>query len=284
MTADRHVIGTSARPDLPLAVVIGAGGLGMAVARRLALGYRVLVADIDGPGAEAKAARLRDEGCDATAIACDVTAPGDVAALAGAVAARGGMQALAVVAGLSPSLGDYRTIMRVNLMGAAMVCEALLPHALPGTAAVLIASLAAHSLVPSAEAQAVLRDASAPDLAERLEGVLGERASPAMAYVHSKFGLRMYARARAPEWGGHGCRILTLSPGLIATPQGALEFEKSPGKRAMYEKSPLARECTMLEVADVAEFLLSARASFISGTDVLVDGGLDAALKGGATV
>ena len=71
-----------------------------------------------------------------------------------------------------------------------------------------------------------------------------------------------------------------MSPGLIATPMGALEFEKSPGKRAMYEKSPLKRECTMLEIADVAEFLVSPRASFISGTDILVDGGLAAALAG----
>lgn len=282
MKSQPHVIGTSARPDLPLAVVIGAGGLGKAVVRRLALSYRVLMADIAGERAEAEAARMREDGCDVTAIACDVTADEDVAALARAVAGRGGMQALAVVAGLSPSLGDYDTIMRVNLMGAAKVCEALRPHASPGAAAVLVASLAAHSLTPGEEAQAILRDPCAPDLAARLAQVLGEQATPPMAYVHSKFGLRLYARAKAPEWGAQGCRILTLSPGLIATPQGALEFEKSPGKRAMYEKSPLQRECTMLEVADVLEFLLSPRAAFISGTDILVDGGLDAALKNGA--
>lgn len=273
-----HKLGSSERPDLPLAVVVGAGALGSAVARRLALSNRVLLADIDLGAAEGKAAQMRGDGCDVTAIACDVTSAQDVSALARQVESAGGLGALVYVTGLSPSLGDFRTIMRVNLSGAAQVVDALLPHALPGAAAVLIASLAAHSLTPSAQAQAVLREPGGGDLAERLAAVLGDAATPQMAYVHSKYGLLMLARRQARAWGARGARIVSLSPGLIATPQGALEFEKSPGKRRMFDASPLARECTMLEVADVAEFLTSARASFISGTDVLVDGGLNAAL------
>ena len=74
--------------------------------------------------------------------------------------------------------------------------------------------------------------------------------------------------------GGLGARIVSLSPGLIATPQGAREFEKSAGKMKLYERTPLGREGTMLEIADAIEFLASDRASFISGTDLLVDGGL----------
>lgn len=273
-----HVLGTSARPDLPLAVIVGAGALGMAMARRFALSHRVMLADIDGARAEASAKTMRDEGCDATAIACDVTSREQVAALAGAVRERGGFGAWVQVAGLSPSLGDYRTIMRVNLMGCALVAEALLPEARPGAAGILVASLAAHSFTPSSEAQAVLADPTRDDLAERLAEVIGDMATPPMAYTHSKFGMLMMARRLASEWGARDARIVSLSPGLIATPQGALEFEKSPGKRAMFDKSPLRRECTMLEIADVAEFLASPRGSFISGTDILVDGGLAAAL------
>lgn len=279
MEINGYTVRSTARPDLPLAVVIGAGAMGMAVARRMAQAHRVLLADIDAARAEAEAARMRDEGCDATAIACDVTAPADVAALAAAAAERGGVGAYVHVAGLSPSLGDYRTIVRVNLLGVAQVAGALLPHMLPGAAGVLIASLAAHSMTPSAEAQAVLADPAAPDLAERLAAVLGEQATPQMAYTHSKFGLLMYARRNAAAWGARGARIVSLSPGLIATPQGALEFAKSEGKQRMFAASPLRRECTMLEIADAVEFLTSRRASFISGIDLLVDGGLDAALK-----
>jgi NAD(P)-dependent dehydrogenase (short-subunit alcohol dehydrogenase family) len=273
-----HVIGTSARPDHPLAVVVGAGALGMAVARRLAPGYRLMLVDIDGNAAETRAAQMRAEGCDATAVACDTTDAASVAAMAEAVAARGGFRALVYVAGLSPSAGSFHAILRVNLGGAARVCEALLPLAGQGSAAVLISSLAAHGAPPPTEVVELLKRPAAGDLAEQAAAAMGDQATPPMAYVISKWGMNLYARRQAASWGARGARIVSLSPGLIATPMGALEFEKSPGKRAMYDKSPLRRECTMLEVADVAEFLVSPRASFISGTDILVDGGLAAAL------
>jgi NAD(P)-dependent dehydrogenase (short-subunit alcohol dehydrogenase family) len=273
-----HRIGSSERPDLPLAVVVGAGALGMAVARRMALTHRILLADLDGAAAQERAAAMREDGCDALAAACDVTSREDVAALAGTVAERGGLGAMIYVAGLSPSAAGFEAIVRVNLGGAARVAEALLPLTRPGSASVLISSLAAHSYCPPSELAAILRDASAPDLAARLAAELGERAVPQLAYPLSKWGMNLYCRRQAAAWGARGARIVSLSPGLIATPMGALEFERSPGKRAMYEKSPLRRECTMLEVADAAEFLVSPRASFISGTDLLVDGGLAAAL------
>ena len=276
-----HVIGTSDRPDLSLAVVVGAGALGMAMARRMALHHRVLLVDVDGARAEANAAAMRSEGCDAQPFACDITSPGDVAALAAEVSRRGPFAVLVQVAGLSPSAASFRDIVRVNLMGAAMVAEALLPMAGPGTAAIWISSLAAHGPQPGAEVQAILRQASASDLAERLAAAMGDQAIPPMAYTVSKWGMNLYCRRQAVAWGERGARIVSVSPGLIATPMGALEFEKSPGKKAMYEKSPLKRECTMLEIADAVEFLASPKASFISGTDLLVDGGLAAALAEG---
>jgi NAD(P)-dependent dehydrogenase (short-subunit alcohol dehydrogenase family) len=279
MGGQDYVIGSSARADLPLCVVIGAGTMGMAIARRMAQTHRVLIADIDGARADAGAAAMRGEGCDARSLACDVTDPQGVAGLAVRAGDLGGLGTLVHVAGLSPSLGDFRTIMRVNLTGVALVAEALLPHARAGSAAILIASLAAHIFRPSDEAMAVLRDPAAPDLAEQLAAVLGsDSATPQRAYAHSKWGVMAYARKAAERWGEKGARIVSLSPGLIATSQGALEFDNSAGKRAMFERSPLAREGTMLEIADAVEFLASARASFISGTDLLVDGGLAGAL------
>jgi NAD(P)-dependent dehydrogenase (short-subunit alcohol dehydrogenase family) len=276
-----HILGTSDRPDLPLAVVIGAGTMGMAVARRMAQRRRVLLADIRGDHAAAQAEVMRSEGCDARGIACDVTDPAAVQELAAEVAQLGGLGTLVHVAGLSPSLGDYATIMRVNLTGVALVAAAMLPLAGPGSAAILISSLAAHNFRPGEAAIAALADPAAPDLAERLAEALGpERANPQMAYVHSKWGVMAYTRRHAAAWGARGARIVSLSPGLIATSQGAIEFEKSEGKRALYARTPLAREGTMLEIADAVEFLASERASFISGTDLLVDGGLAGTLSG----
>lgn len=270
-----HEVGTSRRPDWPLAVVIGAGGMSVVIARRLSQHHRVLIADLNGGKAAAAARMLCDEGGDVMAQACDVTDPTSVARLADTVAANGPFRALAHVAGLSPSLANFATIVRVNLLGPALVTRALLPHAGPGTAAVVIASLAAHNFEPSEAIEAVLNEPARLDLAERLAAVLGpDDSTPQRAYALSKFGVRSLCRHEAASWGKYGARIVSLSPGLIASPQGATEFANNPRKYALLDKTPVAREGTMLEIADAAEFLLSDRASFISGTDLLVDGGL----------
>lgn len=270
-----HEIGTSRRPDWGLAVVVGAGGMGMAVARRLSQSYRILITDIDGKRAAAAAQSLCHEGGDAVAVTCDVTDPASVAALAGTVGERGPFRVLAHVAGLSPSLADFPTIIRVNLLGPALVTKALLPFASKGTAAVMIASLAAHNVHPAERVEAILRDPVQAGIAERLAAELGaDSSTPATAYSLSKHALLGLCRREAATWGERGARIVSLSPGLIATPQGATEFANNPRKHQLLGRTPLSREGTMLEIANVVEFLVSDKASFISGTDLLVDGGL----------
>lgn len=263
-----------------LAVVIGAGTLGTAVAQRLAQDGPVLVADIDEARAEAVAAGLRADGTEAKAIGCDVTCAASVAHLAQAVAEAGGFRVLAHVAGLSPSLADFATILRVNLRGPALVAQALLPLVVPGAAAVLIGSMAGHLSRPDADVLALLAEPLAPDLVERMAARLGEKATPEAAYALSKHALMALVRRLAPAWGARGGRIVSLSPGMIATTQGAAEFAANPNKHRMFAASPLAREGTMAEVAEALAFLASDRASFITGTDLLVDGGLTAALTG----
>jgi len=278
-----HKIGTSERPDLGLAVVVGAGGLGVALARRMALACRVLLVDVDAERAAVEAERLRGEGCDARATGCDITRPEQVAALAGEVAGDGGFRALLQVAGLSPAGGTFRQIVDVNLHGAALVVEAFRPIAGPGSAAVMISSMAAHLFVPPAAALDLLREPTAIDLSDRLELALGaEAATPTAGYGLSKWGMNLMVRRQAAAWGQQGARIVSLSPGIIATPMGAREFSVNPTKHELFAKSPIPRECTMLEIADVAEFLTSPRASFISGTDLRVDGGLTSVVLDGA--
>jgi NAD(P)-dependent dehydrogenase (short-subunit alcohol dehydrogenase family) len=275
-----HKIGTSERPDWPLAVVVSAGGMGMAAARRLSQRHRVLLADIDRDRAERGAEMLRDDGGDANAIACDITNAVAVRALGESVGVLGGFRVLAHVAGISPSLGDFRTIMRVNLVGAVAVAEALRPRATTATAAIFISSLAGHNFRPAEAVELVLRNPADPDFIEKLIAVLGEtEATPQRAYALSKWALMAYCRSQASAWGERGARIVSLSPGMIATPQGALEFKRSPNKLKLFAHTPLKREGTMLEIADAIEFLASDRASFITGTDLLVDGGLAAALS-----
>lgn len=277
--AKRPEVGTSARPDLPLAVVVGAGGMGMAVARRLGQRFRLLIADRNAEHLESCVALLRRDGHDVHGATCDVTDSAAVSSLASRTAQMGPMRVLAHVVGLSPSMGDWRALMGVNLVGATLVANAMLPLAGAGTAAVFVASLAGHRVEPAERIVALLDQPLEPNFFSALEAALTEPASSTLAYQYSKWALIRMCRRLSPAWGARGARIVSLSPGLIATAMGALEFERQPMKYDLLAKTPLAREGTMLEIADAVEFLTSERASFISGTDLLVDGGIAAALS-----
>jgi len=272
--------GTNERPGLGLAVVVGAGGMGMAIARRLGQHHRLLLADRDAAHLDRQVAALHAEGHVATGSVCDITKAEDVGALAERVGQQGGFQALAHVAGLSPSMGDWAAIMSVNLVGAALVERALLPHAGSFTAAVFISSLAAHIGPPAPDVLALLDQPLDSGFLPALAGKLGDAATSQLAYQHSKLALNRLCVRGAASWGRRGARIISVSPGLIATPMGALEFSRQPMKYQLLQKTPLQREGTMIEIADAVEFLLSSKASFISGIDVLVDGGLAAAMRG----
>lgn len=270
--------GVSDRPDWPLAVVIGAGGIGLAIARRLGQRHRLLIVDLDGGRAEAEAQRLCAEGHDATAHQCDITDAAAVDGLAGVVARAGSFRVLAHVAALSPSMAPAETILSVNLTGAFLVERALLPLAGQGTVAIFIASIAGHLGFFAEPVMVQIDRALDGNLPGRLEIACGAPITPGEAYRLSKRGLMRLCQRRAAAWGGRGARIVSLSPGLIASPMGALEFQNSPAKHRILPLTPVSREGSMLEIADAAEFLASDRASFISGVDLLVDGGLSAAL------
>jgi NAD(P)-dependent dehydrogenase (short-subunit alcohol dehydrogenase family) len=264
----------SARPELPLAVVVSAGGIGSALARRLGQRNRLLVVDKDARALEQAVGSLAADGYDATGALCDITDPASVAALGKTVGAAGPMRILAHVAGLSPNMADWRSIMTVNLVGAARVAEALVERAGEGTAALFVSSLAGHvPPEPSAQVLAVLDAPLAPDFLDRLAAAEPSEVTSHRAYSLSKRGLNRMCRAKAAQWAERGGRINSLSPGPIASPMGAFENARSPIKAEMLKKMPLRREGTMLEVADAAEFLTSDRASYITGIDLLIDGG-----------
>ena len=263
----------------PLAVVVGVGDMGMAVARRFGQHHRLLLADLSAQRLDAVAAQLRAEGSEVETAVCDVTDADSVAALAQCVDRLGPLRALIHVAGLSPSLAPWQTILRVNLIGPQRMMAAMLERAVPGTAAIFVASLAGHALQPSPELQRVLAAPLAPDFLDRLVQVNGGEPSPGLSYSLSKQALIRLCRQQAPAWGARAARGVSVSPGMIATLQGRTEFDSNPAKRVRFEKTPLQRQGTLHEIVDAIEFLASERASFISGTDLLVDGGLDAATQ-----
>jgi NAD(P)-dependent dehydrogenase (short-subunit alcohol dehydrogenase family) len=269
----------SVHRDLPLALVVGAcGGLGLACARRLGQRYRLVLTDIDAGRLEGIAEQLADEGISNVAVPCNITDDDSVAALMHAATEQGALSALVHVVGLSPVAGDWRRIMAVNLPGAARVAQAALPLMQRG-AAVFVSSLAAHNAGDVTRMHAVLDNPLVPDFIDQMAAAIGAAPDPVRSYTLSKYGLNRMVRRLAYSWGAAGHRIVSLSPGLIASPMGEREFTASPQKWELLQQTPLQRQGSLGEIVDAMEFLVSDRASFITGTDLLVDGGILAALS-----
>ncbi len=261
-------------------VVIGVGGMGEAIVRRSGGGRTVLVADV-GDRAEDAAGRLRTDGYEVTAAQVDVSDPASVTALAGAAAGLGPVTAVAHTAGVSPVQAASDLVIAVDLLGVAHVLEAFGAVVAPGGAGVIISSMSAHLRGPlPADDETALSRTPAADLGALacVEDARGQ--DPGLAYAFAKRANQLQVRAAAGPWGQRGARINSISPGVIATTMGEAELAGpyGEGMRQMVEASATKRTGTAEEIASAADFLLGPDASFVTGTDLLVDGGVVAAL------
>ena len=265
-------------------VVVGIGAMGVAVAHRCGSGARVLLADFSDAALDAAAATLSDQGHDITTHRTDVADRGSVDALVAAANTLGAVRGVVHTAGVSPVQASSERVVAVDLLGAEHMLDAFAGAVASGGAGVVIASMAGHLRGPlSSEDEQALAGASSADLPALPCVKSAMSADPGLAYAFAKRAVMIRVAAASVAWGRRGARINSISPGVIATPMGHAELAGPSGAfmRGMVDASGTARLGTPDDIATAAEFLLSPQASFITGIDLLVDGGAVAAVRTG---
>ena len=260
-------------------VVIGAGSIGQAIARRVGSGKQVLLADLKLENAVAAAKVLADAGFDVSTTVVDVSKRSDVVALAQKAAALGEVTGLIHAAGVSPTQASPKAILTVDLYGTALVLEVFGSVMTPGGAGVVIASQSGHRLPALPPEQDKALATTPVEELLSLPFLQPDQIKDSLhAYQISKRGNSLRVMAEAVRWGKRGARINTISPGVIITPlaHDELTGPRGPGYRRMIDLCPAGRAGTPDEVGTVGALLMGAEGAFITGSDFLMDGGVTA--------
>jgi NAD(P)-dependent dehydrogenase (short-subunit alcohol dehydrogenase family) len=260
----------------------GAGGMGLATAKVVGRDQPVVLCDVRQDRLDGAAAALRDLGVAVTPVNCDVTDRDAVAGLMKTAADLGELGSVIHTAGVSPAMGDAEYVMRTNAIGTVNVNEVFYEVAGEGSAIVNVASMAAHMLpeemIPTARFPMALTDADA-FVTEVLPvcDIAGADAASGIAYAVSKSFVRWYSTSQAERFNGRGLRVVSVSPGSIDTEMGRLEEKNGAG--AMVTDAAVPRWGKPEEMAELLAFCASAKAGYLTGTDILNDGGVIASMR-----
>jgi NAD(P)-dependent dehydrogenase (short-subunit alcohol dehydrogenase family) len=260
-------------------VVIGAGSIGQAIARRVSVSKHVLLADVRKENAEAAAAVLSNAGYEVSTATVDVSSRPSVDALVEAATAIGEVTGVIHAAGVSPSQASPATILAVDLYGTALVLEEFGNVIAPGGSCVVIASMSGHRLPAlTAEQDKALATTPADDLLALAMLQPDQLTDSLHAYQVSKRCNSLRVMAEAVKWGKRGARVNTISPGIVITPlaKDELTGPRGEGYRRMIELCPVGRAGTPDEVGTVGALLMGPDGAFITGSDFLMDGGVTA--------
>jgi NAD(P)-dependent dehydrogenase (short-subunit alcohol dehydrogenase family) len=261
-------------------VVIGAGSIGQAIARRVGAGKQVLLADLRQENSDAAAKVLSEAGFEVSTAIVDVSSRESVRSLIDTASAMGGISGLIHAAGVSPTQASPSTILKVDLFGTALILEEFGNVIESGGSGVVIASQSGHRLPALSPDQDKALATTPTEQLLSLSMLQPDQVKDSLhAYQLSKRGNSLRVMAEAVRWGKRGARINTISPGIIITPlaKDELAGPRGDGYRRMIEVSAVGRAGTPDEVGAVGAMLMGRDGAFITGSDFLMDGGVTAA-------
>lgn len=260
-------------------ILTGAGQIGMAIARRVGYGMKIVIGDKKIENAATISDIMNKAGYDTVALEMDLSSRESIRNIIAEAQKLGDISMLVNAAGVSPSQASIETILKVDLYGTAVLLEEVGKVIAPGGTGVTISSQSGHrmpALTPEQDRQLAMTPTeellSLPMLQpERIENTLH-------AYQMAKRCNVKRVMAEAVKWGERGARINSISPGIIVTPLAIDEFNGPRGDfyKNMFAKCPAGRPGTADEVANVAELLMRPQGAFITGSDFLIDGGATA--------
>lgn len=260
-------------------LLTGAGQIGMAIARRMGYGKKILVGDKHMENAEAVCKIMNEAGFDCVAVEMDLASRKSIQNIIAEVRKYGEIKMLVNAAGVSPSQAPVEAILKVDLYGTAVLLEEVGKVIASGGVGVTISSQSGHRM-PQLTADEDRQLATTP--VEELLGLPllqpGNIRDTLHAYQLAKRCNEKRVMAEAVNWGRRGARVNSISPGIIVTPLALDEFNGPRGDfyKNMFAKCPAGRPGTADEVANVAELLMSDKGAFITGADFLIDGGATA--------
>lgn len=260
-------------------LLCGAGQIGLAIARRMGTGMKIVVGDRKLENAQAAAEVLNNAGFDAFAVEMDLSNRESILDMISEGQKHGPITMLVNAAGVSPSQAPVESILAVDLYGTAVLLEEVGKIIAPGGAGITVTSQSGWrmpALTPQEDAQLAT---TPPDELLSLDILQPENIRDTLhAYQLAKRCNEKRVMAESVKWGEKGARLNAVAPGIIVTPLARDEFNGPRGDfyRNMFQKCPAGRPGTADEVADVAELLLGRRGAFITGSTFLIDGGATA--------
>lgn len=257
-------------------ILTGAGQIGMAIARRMGYGMKIIVGDKTLENAQTIAKTMNDAGFDAVPVQMDLSSRDSIMNLIAEARRYGEISKLVNAAGVSPSQAPIEAILKVDLYGTAMLLEEIGKVIKRGGVGVTISSQSGWRMPAlTAEEDELLATTPAEELLNLPLLQLDKIRDTLHAYQMAKRCNEKRVMAEAVKWGKRGARINAIAPGIIVTPLAIDEFNGPRGDfyKNMFANCPAGRPGTADEVANVAELLMSDKGAFITGSTFLIDGG-----------